>query len=102
MRYDALEAVVLDRMILDFDGEPPRRRIEARSLGNCPAFHDTAELEPQIVMQVARGVLLNHEREGATETGNNHSAPWLGGDAEVAFAAILGEFPSDRGRCRHR
>src|SRR5437762_895970 len=78
-RNDALEAVVLDRMILDFDGEPSRRWIEARSLRDGPALHDAAELEPEVVVEVTGGVLLDDERECAAKTGNDHAATRLRG-----------------------
>src|SRR5204863_9253777 len=98
----AFEGVVLDRMILDFDGEAACGGIEARSLGDGPAPHDAGELEPEIVMEMAGGVLLNDEAQRPREAGHDHAPARLRGHVEVAFTSILGEFPSDRGRCGHR
>src|ERR1700759_4061 len=58
-RDGALEAVVLDRMILDLHGKPLFAGIEAWSAGAGPALHNAIEFQPQIVMQPSRRVLLN-------------------------------------------
>src|SRR5665213_824441 len=50
LRDDALELAVGERMIFDMDGEAPIGRIEARPLGDRPAFQYTVELETKIVM----------------------------------------------------
>src|ERR1700688_3857308 len=63
LRDGTLEAVVLDRMVLDMDGEAFFAGIEARPAGDRPTFHDAVELEPQIVMQAPRGVFLDHITE---------------------------------------
>jgi hypothetical protein len=46
-------------VILNLDREPPGAGNEARPFGDRPALHHPVELEPQIVMQLPRGVLLN-------------------------------------------
>src|ERR1019366_6238865 len=55
----ALERVVFDRMILDMDGQPLLTRHQARSAGDGPAFHHAVELQAQIVVQAASGMLLD-------------------------------------------
>src|SRR5262249_18200226 len=59
LRDRALEGVVFDRVILDVNREPLLAWHEARAAGYRPALHDAAELEPQVVVQAARGVLLD-------------------------------------------
>ena len=59
-RNGAFERVVFDRMILDVNGETLFVGIETGAARNRPALHHAVEFEPQIVVQSARGVLLNH------------------------------------------
>src|SRR5262245_40794264 len=61
LRDGAFELVVFDRMIFHLDGQPLLAGYEARTAGHRPALHHTVELEPQIVMQAARSVLLDDE-----------------------------------------
>ena len=60
---DAFEAAVLERMVLDLHREPLVRRIEARPLGHRPALQHAVELQPEVVVQMAGGVLLDDERQ---------------------------------------
>ena len=101
LRNHTLEGVVLHRMIFDLDGEAAGGGIEAGPFGHRPALHDAPELQTEVIVQMTGGVLLDDERESATEARHDHAAPRLRGNAEVALATILGELPSDRGRCRH-
>src|SRR5262245_50201234 len=57
----SLECVVFDRMIFDVDRKPLLVRNEARAAGDRPALHHAIELEPQIIVQAPRGVLLDDE-----------------------------------------
>jgi hypothetical protein len=52
-------------MILDLHREPFDGWIQAGPLWNCPALHDSIELEPQIEVQVTRCVLLDNEAQAA-------------------------------------
>ncbi len=61
LRDGALEAVVLDRMILDVHGQALLARHQAWAARDGPALHHPVELEPEIVVQAARRVLLDHE-----------------------------------------
>src|SRR5256885_893602 len=80
---DALERVVFDWMIFDLYREPLVGGIQTRPLRHCPALHHATDLQSEIVVEMAGGVLLHHERERAAETGHRHAAARLGGDAEV-------------------
>src|SRR4029077_19030326 len=77
----SLERVVLDRVILDLHREPLDRRVEARPLRPSPALHHAIELEPQVEVQVARGVLLDDIRQLGGRLAP--SASWLGGAVEI-------------------
>ena len=49
----ALEAAVLDRVVLDLHGEALLGRVEARPLGHGPALEHAVELEAEVVVQAA-------------------------------------------------
>ena len=83
LRDGALEVVVFDRMILDVDGEPLVARHEARAARHRPAHHHAVELEPQVVVQPRRGVLLDDE--AGCPCAARLPAARLRGDAEVAL-----------------
>jgi hypothetical protein len=59
LRNRAFEGAVGEGMILDMNGEPLVRRIEARVARHCPAFKRTIHSEPKIVMKPARRMLLD-------------------------------------------
>ena len=61
LRDRALEAAVIERVVLDMDGKPLLAGDEARTLGDRPALEHAVELEAEIVMEAARGVLLDDE-----------------------------------------
>src|SRR6266404_2627679 len=94
-RDHALEVAVVQRMILDVDGEPLVRRIEARSLRHRPAFERAVELETEVVMQAAGGVLLHDEPQPCAAL-RRHAALRLRSLAEIAFAMVALE-THDRG-----
>ena len=89
LRDHALEAAVAERMVLDVHGHAPHMRIEARALGNRPALERAVELEPEVVVQAPRGVLLDHEREAFGLA--RDFAFRFRGDAEVALLAVFAE-----------
>ena len=62
-RDHALEVAIGERMILDVDGEPLVRRIEAGALRHRPAFERSVELETEVVMQAAGRVLLHDKAQ---------------------------------------
>jgi hypothetical protein len=50
-------------VILDFHREPPHGRVDARPLWNGPALHDAAELQAEVEVEMAGGVLLDDEAQ---------------------------------------
>ena len=61
VRDGAFEIAVIQRVILDLDRQPLVVGIERRPPGHRPGLEDAVELQPQIVMQPGRVVLLDHE-----------------------------------------
>ena len=61
LRDGALEAVVLDRVVLDMHGQPLLAGDKARAAGDRPALHHAVKLEAEVVMQAPRRVLLDDE-----------------------------------------
>src|ERR1700732_3693392 len=57
----AFEIAVIKRMVFDFHCQPLVARIERGPPGDRPGFEDAAELQPEIVVQPGRVVLLDHE-----------------------------------------
>ncbi len=57
----AFEIAVIERMVLDLDREPLVVRIERGTARHCPRFENAVELQPEIVMQPSRVMLLDHE-----------------------------------------
>ena len=56
-----LEAPVRERVILDVDGEVLRAGLERHALGNGPARERAVPLEPEVVVEPAGVVPLDHE-----------------------------------------
>ena len=61
LRDGTLEVVVFDRMILDLHRQPLLAGDQAWSASDGPALHYAVELEPQVVVEAAGGVLLDDE-----------------------------------------
>ena len=59
LRDDTFEGAVLDGVVLDVHGEPLVAGVEGRALGHGPAEQHAVELEPEIVVEPGRGVLLD-------------------------------------------
>src|SRR4029077_18383716 len=85
LRNGALKRVVVDRMILDLDRQPLLARHQARTARHRPALHHAVMLKPQVVMQPARGVLLDHELAALAAP---LLAARLGGRVELALGVI--------------
>src|SRR5262245_25599751 len=86
-RDDAFEAPVLEGMVLDVHGEPAHGWIQAGALRNRPRQQHPVELQPEVVVQLARCVLLDDERQ------RPHLAPAdatarLGRDAKITLLAV--------------
>src|SRR5215217_1610992 len=57
----ALEVAVGERVVLDLDGEPLLARIGRRPLRNRPRLQHAVDLEPEVVVQRRRRVLVDDE-----------------------------------------
>ena len=57
----ALEVEVLDRVVLDVDGQVTGRRVERRALRHRPADQHTADLEAEVVVEPPGSVALHDE-----------------------------------------
>src|SRR5262249_55698736 len=68
------------------------RRIERGSFGYRPGLEDAPQLEPEVVMQPARRMLLNHKPQGLG-AGYFAGAARFSGFIEIALGSIFGEFP---------
>ena len=77
-------------MILDVHREAPLEGVEARPLGHGPALQRALELEPEIVVQPRRRVLLDDEGAPAAVAAAGPSLG-LGRPREVALLPVLGE-----------
>ncbi len=61
LRNGAFEIAVIQRMIFHLHRQPLVVRIERGAARDRPGFEDAVELQPEIVMQPGRSVLLDHE-----------------------------------------
>jgi len=77
-------------MVLDFDRQTLVSGIVRRSPGHGPRLEYAVELEPKIVVQAARIVLLDHEPEAAGAR-HLHRSAGLGRLRKVAFLAVNSE-----------
>ena len=84
-RDRALEAAVVDRMVLDVHRHALVGGIEARAFRHRPALQRAVELEAKVVVKAARGVLLDHERQRAFR---RLAALRLARDREIALAEV--------------
>src|SRR4029077_13654978 len=85
-RDRALEAAVVERMVLDVHREALLGRIEARALRHGPALQHAIHLQTKVVVQAAGGVTLDDE---APARGVGKGPRGLRRAAEVAFAVVL-------------
>ncbi len=85
---DAFEAAVLQRMVLHLDRQPPVPGLETGALGNRPAPQHAVELQPEIVVQRPRGMLLDEESQ-AFGAPLGHGSPGLGSPRESPHPMIL-------------
>src|SRR5689334_23500187 len=85
-------------MVFHFDCKPPVVRIERRSLGHSPGFKDAVVLEPQIIVQARRIVLLDHEAQ-LFRWPDRRLAARLGGLFEIPLLPVGGE--TSQGQCKN-
>ena len=86
----AFEVTIVERMVLDLDGQPLDRRIERRAFGHRPRLERAIELEAKIVVESRRVVTLNDETK-LPGFRNGGLARRLFRQAEVALGAIGSE-----------
>ena len=86
----ALERRVLERVVLDVDGQAPAARLERDPLGDGPAGERAPQLEPEVVVQPSRRVLLDDE-DGRVAA--FPGAERLGRALRIALPPILAELP---------
>jgi hypothetical protein len=85
----AFEAAVLQRMVLDPYREPLVARIGGWPLGHRPTLKHAVQLEPEVVVQPRRIVLLHHEAKGLA-LGSRDALPFrLSGLREVALRLVI-------------
>ena len=87
---DPLEISVIDGVVLDVDGEALFAGVETWPLGYRPALEHTPEFQPEIVMQPAGRMLLNHEAEPLAGRLRKLAA-WLWGFREIALFTVAAE-----------
>src|ERR1700675_906214 len=63
LRDDTLERSICIGMVLDHYGHVAYFRIHRRPLRNSPAFEDTADFQPKIIMQLRCMMFLNDKRK---------------------------------------
>src|SRR4029077_1641978 len=80
-----LESVVFDGMVFHVDRQALLARNETWAASHGPTLHDPAQLEPQVIMQTPRRVLLDYE---LVSFGPTDPPPRLRGHVELAFPAI--------------
>ena len=84
----SLELHILDRMVLGLHRKPLFVELVWRAFGDRPRFEDAVHLEPKVVMQIPRRVLLDHE---ATASGLARAGGRLRRLGEIALLPIGGE-----------
>src|SRR3984893_3320981 len=89
LRNIALKIEVFDRVVLGANRKPLFTGRQARAFGDCPAFQTSVHLEPQIIMQPARRVLLNDELSALAPDSRTGG---LRGSGEVALPGIFFEW----------
>ena len=86
-RYRAFEIAIVERMVLDLDGQPLIGWIERRAAGHRPGLEHSLPFQAQIVVQAPSVVLLHDE---AQPRGGSHApiARRFGGLCEIPLASV--------------
>jgi hypothetical protein len=89
-RDRAFEIPVVERMVLDLHRQSLVAGIAGRTFGDSPGFEYPVELEPQVIVQTGRSVLLDDEARILGAFDRSLSA-WLQGLFEIAFGLVCGK-----------
>ena len=65
LRNKPLEAGVRQWMVFDMHAHAFDARVQARTLGHRPALQGSAQFQPEVVVQIACCMSLNHKTEGS-------------------------------------
>src|SRR5205823_6215006 len=88
LRDLALEVRVLERVVLDVDGEALLARLQRNPLRNGPARERSVALEAEVVVEAPRDVALDHEDRLLRALLRPER---LGGRLRIALPAVLAE-----------
>src|SRR5215211_1377792 len=91
------EGRIVERVILDLHGEPLLARIGRRPLRNRPRLQHAGDLEPEVVVQRARRMLLDHVAQRTRFALALTAAPRLRALREVALRFVVGELAHGSG-----
>ena len=86
-RDRAFEVAIVEGMIFHLHGQAFVGGIDRRAFGDCPRLEDAVQLQSQVVVQMARGVLLNHVPQMLRRHYLPRSAGFLG-LGEIALCPI--------------
>src|SRR6201987_2852856 len=87
----SFKTAVFHRVVFHLYCKPFVARVVAGPLRDCPALEDTMPTQPEVVVQLSRGGLLNDERHFLRGPGNStcvRTPARLRSDIEVAHGAI--------------
>ena len=101
LRNGAFEIAVVERMVFHFHRQPLVARIERGPPGDRPGFEDAIELEPEIVMQARRIMLLDHETPLLRRL-DRRIAARLGGLFEIPLLPVGGEVSQGHDKNPHK
>ncbi|MHC2386025.1 hypothetical protein ACVIHB_000841 [Bradyrhizobium liaoningense] len=97
-RNRAFEIAIVERMVFHLDRQPLVVRIEGGSFRHRPGLEHAVEFEPEIVVQAAGVVLLDHEAP-LLRWRDCGFARWLRRLSEIPLLSVSGEFlQHDRSR----
>ena len=89
----AFEAGVVQRVIFHVHGQAAIASLQRWSFGHCPGAQYPFHLQAEIIVQIARGVLLNHEQPlllGVVRCGNFGRRLWCLGKIALCFVCGQG------------
>ena len=84
----AFEFEVIERMVLDLDREPLLGRIGRRAFRDGPGLQDAVDLEPEVIVQRGRVVLLDDEPVGTLRRFRSRHASYRGVERAGTFVTV--------------